>query len=40
MIVSGGCDKNPEKVRVFNQPEVVLVTLKREEASGSCTPST
>ena len=40
MIVSGGCDKNPEKVRVFNQPEVVLVTLKREGASGSCTPST
>lgn len=30
MIVSGGCDKNPEKKRYFNPPEVVLVTLKSE----------
>ena len=29
MIVSGGCDKNPKKRRVFNQPELVLVTLKK-----------
>ena len=28
MIVSGGCDKNPKKVRFFNQPELVLITLK------------
>lgn len=28
MIVSGGCDKNPKKKRVFNPPEVVLITLK------------
>lgn len=32
MIVTGGCDRNPEKPRVFNQPEVVLITLKRAEA--------
>ncbi len=30
MIVSGGCDKNPEKKRYFNPPEVVLVTLESE----------
>ena len=30
MIISGGCDKNPEKKRYFNPPEVVLVTLKGE----------
>ncbi len=30
MIVSGGCDKNPEKMRVFNQPEVMLITIERE----------
>lgn len=30
MIVSGGCDKNPEKKRYFNPPEVVLITLERE----------
>lgn len=30
MIVSGGCDQNEEKKRVFNPPEVVLVTLERE----------
>ena len=28
MIVSGGCDKNPEKKRYFNPPEVLLITLK------------
>ena len=27
MIVSGGCDKNPDKKRCFNPPEVVVVTL-------------
>ena len=31
MIVSGGCDKNPEKKRYFNPPEIVLITLEREE---------
>lgn len=31
MIVSGGCDKNPEKKRIFNQPEVVMITLKAED---------
>lgn len=31
MIVSGGCDKNPEKKRYFNPPEVVLVTLEGED---------
>lgn len=30
MIVSGGCDKNPDKMRIFNQPEVVLITLESE----------
>lgn len=30
MIVSGGCDKNPQKKRYFNQPEILLVTLKGE----------
>ena len=30
MIVSGGCDKNPKKQRVFNPPEVLLITLKGE----------
>lgn len=30
MIVSGGCDKNPKKKRVFNPPELLLVTLKRK----------
>lgn len=30
MIVSGGCDKNPQKKRYFNPPEVVLITLKNE----------
>lgn len=30
MIVSGGCDKNPEKKRYFNPPEIVLITLERE----------
>lgn len=28
MIVSRGCDKNPDKKRYFNPPELVLVTLK------------
>ncbi len=28
MIVSGGCDLNPKKMRFFNSPEVVLITLK------------
>ena len=28
MITSGGCDKNERKRRVFNPPEVVLITLK------------
>ncbi len=28
MIVSGGCDKNPKKIRFLNQPELVLITLK------------
>lgn len=31
MIVSGGCDKNPKKVRFFNQPELVLITLKSSQ---------
>lgn len=30
MIVSGGCDKNPDKRRYFNPPEVVVITLKGE----------
>lgn len=30
MIVSGGCDKNPKKRRIFNPPEVLLITLKGE----------
>ena len=30
MIVSGGCDKNPQKKRYFNPPELVLITLKRK----------
>lgn len=30
MIVSGGCDKNPEKRRFFNPPEILLVTLQGE----------
>lgn len=30
MIVSGGCDKNPDKMRWFNQPEVLLINLKKE----------
>lgn len=30
MIVSGGCDKNPEKKRWFNPPEVVIITLESE----------
>lgn len=30
MIVSGGCDKNPQKKRYLNPPEVVLVNLKSE----------
>ena len=30
MIVSGGCDKNPQKKRYFNPPEVVLITLRSE----------
>lgn len=28
MIVSGGCDKNPKKMRINNPPELVLVTLR------------
>lgn len=31
MIVSGGCDKNPEKKRYFNPPEIVLITFERED---------
>ena len=31
MIVSGGCDKNPDKRRFFNPPEVVMVTLEGED---------
>ena len=27
MIVSGGCDKNPDKKRFWNPPEIVLITL-------------
>lgn len=30
VIVSGGCDKNPKKRRLFNPPEVVLITLRGE----------
>lgn len=30
MIVSRGCDYNPYKPRIFNPPEVVLVTLKKQ----------
>ena len=30
MIVSGGCDNNPKKKRIFNPPEVLLITLKGE----------
>ncbi len=30
LIVSGGCDKNIRKMRVWNPPEVLLVTLERE----------
>lgn len=30
MIVSRGCDYNKQKMRVFNPPEVVMVTLKRQ----------
>ena len=30
MIVSRGCDYNPQKMRIFNPPEVVMVTLKRQ----------
>ena len=30
MIVSSGCDKNPEKKRYFNPPEIVLITLENE----------
>ena len=30
MIVSGGCDQNPNKKRYFNPPEVVLITLEGE----------
>lgn len=30
MIVSGGCDKNPNKRRFFNPPELLLITLKGE----------
>lgn len=29
MIINGGCDKNPKKTRVFNPPEVVLITLNK-----------
>jgi len=31
MIVSGGCDKNPEKRRLFNPPEIVLITLEKAD---------
>lgn len=31
MIVSGGCDKNPRKKRFFNQPEVLMITLKAKQ---------
>lgn len=31
MIVSRGCDKNPQKVRVNNPPELLLVTLRHGE---------
>ena len=31
MIVSAGCDKNPQKRRFFNPPEVLLITLKGEQ---------
>ena len=30
MIVSGGCDKNPEKRRFFNPPELLLIALGRK----------
>ena len=30
MIVSGGCDKNPKKRRIFNPPEVLVITLQGE----------
>lgn len=30
MIVSSGCDKNEKKMRVFNPPEVLMVTLESE----------
>lgn len=29
MVVSRGCDYNPQKMRIFNRPEVLLVTLSR-----------
>jgi len=31
MIVSGGCDKNSQKRRIFNPPEIVLITLEKAE---------
>lgn len=31
MLVSGGCDKNPEKKRVLNPPEIVLLTLQTQQ---------
>ncbi len=30
MIVSGGCDLNPKKKRVFNPPEVLIITLRND----------
>lgn len=30
MIVSAGCDKNPDKKRYFNPPEVAIITLERK----------
>ncbi len=31
MVVSGGCDQNSKKKRIFNPPEVVVVTLTVDE---------
>lgn len=33
MIVSRGCDYNPEKMRVFNPPEIVTVTLHGKKSA-------
>lgn len=35
MIVSRGCDANPEKPRIFNPPEIVEITLQRTASGGA-----